>query len=171
MQELVCSQGSGTDLGAAKAQIAAKLAGLSLATKSDSAAVHLVELKLHHGTLFGENAVARHIAIAAEAGLYPANAYDEQSRQSAAAIDGWIEFSAYEIQWRLRQLLAATSGEVQLPFFHNSGLPQSRSPYEYRFAPESHSQASTCCNTIIAGHCRTACAPENMHCCAGGSRR
>ncbi len=124
MQELICSQGSGTNLGAAKAQIAAKLAGLSLATKSDSAAAHPIELNLPDGALFGENAVARHIAIAAETDLYPANAHDEQKRHTAAVIDGWIEFSASEIHWSLKQLLVATSAEVLLMFVYTSGLPQ-----------------------------------------------
>ncbi len=109
-QELVCSQASGT---AAKASVAAKLAGLTLEAKSDSSALHPVELRLPNGTLFGENAVARQVALAAEAGLYPANPYEEHSRHSAALIDGWIEFSANEIQRRLQLLFKAATPEVR----------------------------------------------------------
>ena len=93
--------------------VAAKFAGLTLDTKSDSAALHSVELRLPHGTLFGENAVARHIALTAEAGLYPASPYEQHSRHLAALIDGWIEFSANEIQRRLRLLFAAPTPEVR----------------------------------------------------------
>lgn len=116
LQELVSSQALGTDPGAAKALVAARLAGLTLEAKSDSSAVHSVQLRLPHGTLFGENAVARQVALLAEAGLYPANPYAEQSRHSAALIDGWIEFSANEIQRRLQLLFAAATPEVRLHF-------------------------------------------------------
>ncbi len=94
--------------------VAAKLAGLTLEAKSDSSALHSVELRLPNGTLFGENAVARQIALLAEAGLYPANPYEEHSRHSAAQIDGWIEFSANEIQRRLQLLFKAPTPEVRL---------------------------------------------------------
>ena len=92
--------------------IAAKFAGLTLETKSDSKALHSVELRQPHGTLFGENAVARQVALLAEAGLYPANPYGEHNRHTAALIDGWIDFSAYEIQRRLQLLFAADTPEV-----------------------------------------------------------
>ena len=65
------------------------------------------------GSLFGENAVAKQVALIAEAGLYPANLYEEQSRHTAALIDGWIEFSANEFQRRLNLLFAAATSEVR----------------------------------------------------------
>lgn len=112
LQELICSSASGTDPGAAKAQVAAKFAGLSLDTKADNAAGHAVELKLPQGSLTGDNAIARHVAAAAEAGLYPAAPHEEQNRHSAALIDSWMEFSATEVQRRLKLLFAAPSAEV-----------------------------------------------------------
>ena len=65
------------------------------------------------GSLQGENAVARYIAVAAEASLYPACPFEEQSRHSAAQVDSWVEFSANEIQRRLQLLFAAPSQEVE----------------------------------------------------------
>ena len=97
------------DFGVAKAQVAAKFAGLSLEAKSDSAAGHAVELRTPEGSLQGENAVARYIAVAAEASLYPACPCGEQSRHLAAQVDSWVEFSASEIQRRLQLLFAAPS--------------------------------------------------------------
>ena len=108
----MCGPEHAKDHGVAKAQVAAKFAGLSLEAKSDSAAGHAVELKTPEGSLQGENAVARYIAVAAEASLYPACPFEEQSRHSAAQVDSWVEFSANEIQRRLQLLFAAPSQEV-----------------------------------------------------------
>ena len=112
LQELVCNPGRVKDRGLAKAQVAAKIAGLSLEARSDSAAGHAVELRTPEGSLQGENAVAKFIAIAAEASLYPACPFEEQSRHAAAQIDSWVEFSASEIQRRIQILFAAASQEV-----------------------------------------------------------